>query len=457
MHIGSILCMIFFPFFIIAQNPAPSGWRHHYDQTLVMKMFLAKPDGKGGSDISLKFEDVLSVVKYTDNMTLQVPKIIYLVGWQYNGHDDRYPAFFGVNEGLKRKEDRTALESLRWLIREAKKYNTTISLHINMTDAYEDSPLWHTYVEKDLIAKTGNGRLKVIGNYNGKKAYHINYKREWESGWAQKRIDALLSMIPELKQSGSIHLDAWLARPSEGHQEGEDVDMEYQKKVADYWLAHGIDPTTEWVMPYMVGRVPYYWHFNGQTQDNYLKQPAYLVTGAHFNPDLKKSDFGLEFLFGTSIYGETVFPRKRKFIHDTVWMANFSRDFYLNFMQYSFLNKLKRIGVSGEGRAREARFEDNVLVNLADSTITKEGNLLRKGDTLFLPVTWMKDSAWVAYSNSGASVVKQVPIEWKDVKQVSLYRVSKEGTVYDKELPVLDRQLLLELPPNTPYVIQPVN
>jgi hypothetical protein len=61
-------------------------------------------------------------------------------------------------------------------------------------------------------------------------------------------------------------------------------------------------------MDYMIGLIPYYWHFNGHTQADYLKYPASVIAGSHMNPDLSKSDFGLEFLFGTSMYGENRFP-----------------------------------------------------------------------------------------------------------------------------------------------------
>lgn len=42
----------------------------------------------------------------------------------------------------------------------AKQYNTIVSLHINMFDAYEDSPLWDEYVQNDIIAKNKDGSLR---------------------------------------------------------------------------------------------------------------------------------------------------------------------------------------------------------------------------------------------------------------------------------------------------------
>jgi hypothetical protein len=41
------------------------------------------------------------------------------------------------------------------------------------------------------------------------QSYQISYAQEWKLGYAQKRIDALLRMLPELKEAGTIHIDAF--------------------------------------------------------------------------------------------------------------------------------------------------------------------------------------------------------------------------------------------------------
>ena len=276
-------------------------YNHDYSQTLVVKLLISLPDSSGGSKVYCDLNKALELIKQTDNLTLGVPKIIYLVGWQYRGHDDLYPAFFEVNPALKRPGDANAQESLLWLMKEAKKYHTTVSLHINMTDAYDNSPLWKEYVDNDLISKNADGSLMVIGRYNNKKAYQINYKNEWEKGYAKMRVDKLLELLPLLKEAGTIHIDAWIARESKGHNESVEIEKEYQKKLCQYWRTKGIDISSEWVMDYMTGLIPHYWHFNHRTQEDYLKTPANILTGTHMNPDLKRSDFDLEFLFGTSM------------------------------------------------------------------------------------------------------------------------------------------------------------
>ncbi len=430
-------------------------WHHRYDHTLVMKMLNAVPDGKGGSKVFINFEKALELVKMLDNLTLEAPKIIYLVGWQYHGHDDLYPAFFEVNKALKRPQDKDALTSLLWLMKEAKKYHTTISLHINMTDAYNNSPLWEEYVANDLISKNADGSLMQIGFYNDRKSYQINYRNEWEKGYAQKRIDALIELLPSLKEAGTIHLDAWIARESKGHSESLDIEKLYQQKICKYWLQKGIDPTSEWVMDYMTGLVPYYWHFNHRTQADYLKVPASICTGSRMNPDLRDSDFGLEFLFGTSMYGENIFPSANNKVTDDVWDALFVRDFYLSFLQYDYLNRLDRKAIDGKGNKRIASFSGGVKVSLADSTIWQNERLLREGNTLCFPALWRSDNSLAAYSQKGTILRYAVPESWKTVKKTEVFLVTKNGLQKSENLEVRNENLTLTLRAGQPLIIIP--
>ncbi len=100
-----------------APAPAPTPeqpWIHRYDQTLTMKVMVALKKPSGGTDVQLSPDQTLEVIKKIDSLTLGIPKIIYLVGWQYDGHDSKYPAFFEANAGLKRAQDASALDSLNF-------------------------------------------------------------------------------------------------------------------------------------------------------------------------------------------------------------------------------------------------------------------------------------------------------------------------------------------------------
>lgn len=431
----------------VAQNP----FKHDYGKVWTTKLFLSKPDGNGGCLINNTFEEALQHIKAADQLSLGVKKIVYLVGWQYMGHDDKYPAFFEVNDLLKRENDKSGLESLRWLIKEAKKYNTLVSLHINMTDAYDDSPLWDYYVENDLISKNRDGSLMVIGEYNNRKAYQINYCKEWMSGVTQWRIDKLLELLPEIKEAKTIHADAWITRASEGHNETIVKEALYQQKAALYWRAKGIDITTEWAMDYMIGFVPLYWHFNGYQQADYMSQPASICCGVGLNPDLKNSDFGLGFLFGESCYGEPFWGK-------SFWTKDrkIEEDFFLKFPQFYFLNQYERLRVEGEGDERIAYYGGGVEVSLADSTVTQWGRVLRKGNTIFMPALWRNDRGVIVYSADRSGMhTFDVPVEWGKAQKVQVLEITKNGLNPKEELTIKDNKLDLSIELKNAYYIIP--
>lgn len=428
------------------------SFNYDYGQTWVTKMFLSKPDAKGESDVRITFEQALQMIKKTDQMTLGVPKIVYLVGWQYKGHDGKYPAFFEVNPRLKRASDATALQSLQWLMNEARNYHTVVSLHINMTDAYIDSPLWDEYVSNDLISKDIDGTLKVIGEYNNRKAYQVNYKNEWQKGYAQMRIDRLIQLIPELKQAGTIHIDAWIARPSEGHNETIIEEANYQKKIANYWHAKGIDATSEWVMDYMVGIVPYAWHFNGFWQKDYLSTPASVYTGSGINPDIRSSDHALGFLFGTSCYGEPFW----KFEDGYSWEKALMKDFMQKCPQYFFLNSLKRLKVEGTAIERTAYFSNQVKVSLKDSTITQSDRWLRKCNTYCLPAVWRDDQGVILYTDQSVNKTTfPTPLMWGNINEATLYQITTNGLTKVKQIKLSKASFTVNIAKETPYYLIP--
>ena len=129
-------------------------WLLPYHQTLIYRIMHCIRDGEGNmQEVFLTFEESLEVIRRIYHITCGVPQVVYLTGWQFEGHDSKYPSWAEVNRHLKRAGDETAVESLRWLMREARRHNCKVSLHVNMFDAYQDSPLWDLYLEKDIIAK----------------------------------------------------------------------------------------------------------------------------------------------------------------------------------------------------------------------------------------------------------------------------------------------------------------
>jgi hypothetical protein len=398
-------------------------WLHDYSQTLVMKIFLCESDKGKVKKVYLTFEDALSVIRKLDNLTLGIPKIVYLTGWQFTGHDSGYPDWSVVNERLKRPQDKTALDSLKWLMAQARQYHTTVSLHINMADAYMNSPLWKTYDENDIILKDVDRQPIKDYQFAGMQMYKVSYAQEWKLGFAQKRIDALLRMLPELKEAKTIHIDAFNsvqgARPKSRLSSpylGNTVEDEImaQRKILRYWRMNGVDVTAEFDTldlkpdPF-IGLQPMAWHFN---RDNFLQ----------FDWSHKPANFvGLP----PSLYTGTPMSAEEAITHDPAHLHGLLKQFCTKVLPWYYSNNLEP---KEEG------------LNWSPDWY---------GDS-FIPALWLP-STIVAYSTDGnldrpmSDRTWRLPQSWRQASSVKVMRISTDRPQLLATLPVKDGAIVLTL------------
>lgn len=446
--------------FVDKEKVVVTPYYRDYHQTLVMKLFMAYdgiPVKKKETDLCFQqsnpskictFEEALEVVKKVDNITRGIPKIIYLVGWQRGGHDHLYPDWSIVNPNLKREQDASALESLRWLIREAKKYNTTVSLHINMVDAFEESPLWDEYVSKGIIARDVDGKLlsawEVVQNH---KAYHISYTKEWEYGLSQRRIDKLIEMVPELKEGHTIHIDVFIAlwegrnlHPYLAKKEGIDAnkEVETQRKIFNYWREKGFDVTGEglfWAHPAgegFIGLQPMAWWYPDD-KNFQMEVPERLSARGR----VSRTGQG-DFRFGSSMQGEEIF------LKDKENLPGFIEQFCTMTLPWYYLSRLDRVAFVNE----ELFYSNGVIARYEDGRriIRKNDFVLRDNDDLFVPALW-NDKEIIAFSKEGYQQrIWKMPEDWNNVQAVDLYEISLTGCKLKKAcVPVVESKLELSL------------
>lgn len=336
-------------------------------------------DGKI-AEVCMRFEDSLEAIRRVSNLTCNVPQMVLLTGWQYEGHDSKYPAWGEVCRHLKREGDATALDSLRWLFREARQYNCLVTLHVNMFDAYEDSPLFQEYLDKDIIAKDLDGK-PIIGNrWSGMDCYHVSYTQEWKHGLAQKRIDDLLEMIPELRENACVYIDAFLGARMKEQQGPISPYLGYSKqeearsmrKILRYWRDQGVDPGVE--------------HAWGMRVDRCVGLTPY-VADSRSQYDLPDS------LYTTSPYHagfDGVNPP-----------AGFLDRFCLETLPYYHRNNPK------------ANYDYGPIHDPTD---------------LCMPALWCDEPTLIAYSKGGfANRYWPLPPEWSDVAEVQISRLTAEG------------------------------
>ena len=379
-------------------------WLLPYHQSLVYLIMLATRDGAGKLDhLYLTFEQALDAIRKVHDLTCGMPQIIYLIGWHHEGHDSKYPDWSEVNAQLKRPQDATALESLRWLIRAARQYHATVSLHLNMFDAYTDSPLWDLYVEKDIVAKDKDGKVLPGKEWGGMVSYQLSYTQEWKLGLAQKRIDDLIAMIPELVESKTVHIDAFLgARPLDrqapispylGYTKQEEVAT--QRKIFRYWRDCGIDVTSEWVNGFrddrLVGLQPWAWHGGDAIKD----LPAALYCSNVMETKVRE------------LWGD---PEGEAYL-------GYAEQFFLKVLPWFYKNH-------PNGQAEPQSMID--------------------GTDICMPALWCQERTLMAYSKEGyASKTWSLPPDWQHVAELRVAKLRFAGPESRGEIPVVNGTVTL--------------
>jgi hypothetical protein len=430
---------------------------HEYHQTLVLAIFNIHPKHHLGAP-SCTFEETLEIIRKTDAITRGVPKILHLMGFQEGGFDQLFPAWLPVDPRLKRKEDKTALESLRWLIREARQYNTIVSLHIDMIQAYTNSPLWDEYKEKDVLGRDENGEIILLDNGNNPdaKMNWTSYTREWEEGLAQRRIDGLLDAVPELLEGHTIHIDnlnayykaenrpisPWHAKPENG---GIDMyrEVETIRKIFRHFRDRGISVTGEgilWAHPPgegFYGLQGYSWW--GRGSEHSMQVPERLsARGAQSRNEISWDPEPGDFRFGSSMHGSKIWLENKE------RMPEFLNRFCTMSLPYFYLSQHERLALVNDilyysDGVVAGEFDGRKIIRQRDYVLVEDGDV-------FVTAIW-RSKEIIAYSTDGF-VDKRwtMPSGWEDTTTVDLYRIAIEGVeLVDEGRAIEDGQLTLSL------------
>ncbi len=249
---------------------------NHYHDSIVYKIFMKSKNEESVTTL----DEALAIIKRIHDLSGGIHQIAYLVGWQFNGHDSKYPDWSEVGKHCASSLSSDPLESLRKAMKvAAQKYNTDLSLHVNMSDAYTNAPSWQIYKDKDVLCRDAKGELVKGGIWSGERCYLVSHVKEFRSGLAQKRILALLEMFPDLKRSGTIHIDAFfgIESPFEGVSRRDD--HKALLDIADFWHQQGVDVTTEsFSARDQIGRIPMCYHIN-LDEEWRVNVPPYVLCG----------------------------------------------------------------------------------------------------------------------------------------------------------------------------------
>ena len=145
-----------------------------YCESISYKIFLTMRK----TPVYTNYEQAEEIIRAIYNVTGGLPQIVYLVGVFFQGHDDKYPAM------SKHNSRAGTINRLRQLFKDCKeKYNTTLSYHANIDDAYLNSPEW----DPSYMSKRG-----------------VVHTLDWEEGHFLRRMNDMLKIFPLEK---TFHID----------------------------------------------------------------------------------------------------------------------------------------------------------------------------------------------------------------------------------------------------------
>lgn len=441
---------------------APS-YRYDYTKCMMMKLGMAHPE-KGGqkSHALMNFSQALDAIRKIDALTQGITKIYYLVGWQYLGHDDKYPDFFEVNEALKRPQDKTARDSFLWLYEEAKKYHSVVSVHINFNDAYDNAPSFQDFVKTGALIRRKNGKIHAIEKYNGRACYKTDHKVYWESGLFKRQFDRLLETLPFLTEAGTVHVDNFQCYKNYAPDVSIREMQAGRKKMIAYVREKGIDITSEFTYketqdlpnrPFLglprehhpsgpmdtLGWIPASWWCTRMTRKELVETPPQLYSGGLYRDGRYKN-----YLYG-NMHGEDVIRPENK-----NWVQDFLHDFAAVQVPYHFLCEHRRLAIKGFGISERCIFSDGIISYNKGRRIIQNGECLKDGDTLCLPFVHKKDCRF-AYSKRGDRRIWN--LQSRQYKSAKIFQITEQGNAFLKEQAISGGRLPLAIEPGQALLI----
>lgn len=414
----------------------------YYKDMTFIRTFL---DRKGGTEEEITFDEVLERIKEFAVQTDSSACVMYLLGWQYTGHDTGYPSVKEVNKNLG------GYERLVNLIREARKYHVTVTFYDNYDDSYPNHPEW----DPDVICRDPQGNLMRGGAWDGEQSYLISsYKYAVKSGLDRVRFtlnrypvrDAYFIDVLAGGYNGGRKYDFNPESPA-----GAIKNFEGKLMIIDEFNKHGVGVATEDFTGYFVGHVVTFGdiiafdniYFKGEEQ---IPMIPFIYHG--------KTSFGMKtssqsFYVRTFLYGQ----RAQKF---TSYRSVFTPADYI-------LDALPKQKLYGKSMKTYEKQDEREKVIYGDGTIVEvnvktneysvtmgDGLVIAKNYTSFIPV---RKNVFLACSRDGGCISYHIPDDWTDTGKIRVFDISKDGSLVNHESSLKDRILEFSTLPGEPYKI----
>lgn len=437
-----------------------------YHQRLTTKIFCARKR----TPAVTTFAEAGALIRQIHALTAGCPQVVYLVGWQHDGHDSKYPDWTVVNQRLAPGED--ALAALRALMIDARRFNAVVSLHINMDDAYADSPVWDRYKDANLLIRETDGTLSDAGVWDDDRCHWVSKTHEWRAGLAQQRIDALCALLP-LGEQGTVHIDAFRPHPSPWHGTTWADEVATCRALIGHWRSHGIDVTTEYLAdPALADLHPLVWHDNRDESERLAIPPEVLCGGgAAANCRGRRISEGEPPWWGWSMapsagcrYDEAwgasidcdVAMRPEAGFADPLMVQ---REFTAKTLPWLRFNRTRPIRHEQTAGQYTVHFADGLESRIRTSdrhhrVTDADGRVLLDGGDRCLPCDWRPGCAMAVHA-AGGPRTWELENGWAGVGSAAVSCLTMDGAQPLQRVPVSDGAITLDLAPGVPVLIEP--
>ena len=423
----------------VARGMRYAKWHNDYKDAVVYKIFMKAKDEPA---MATNLADAMDIVRRIEKWTGGMHQIAYLVGWQFEGHDSKYPSWSEVGRQVAYPGTDTPLAALRQAMRDARRHNTDLSLHINMNDAYTNAPDWQAYLEAGAICRAKDGQPAKYQVFCGEQSYQVNHIREWEAGLAQRRIRAIIEMIPELRDAKTIHIDAFFGTQDEFLGTSYKDDEKAIDKCIDLWHELGIDVTTELLFDMdHIGFFPTVYHNNMDERHRLQVRPEVMCGGDQewSCRDMNWYCFG-ETWHARAPDGGVVYPEAwgeshwgdlaRSSMQDG---KKFLRGLFTHTLLCRWYNRHAPVRHEVDAVHYKVHRRGGVLcdVRIADRrlTVTQNGRVVAEGGDMLLDFAEPDGAKLIAYSKAGCDRTFELPEAMGGVKRFAGLRLPSEQPV----------------------------
>jgi hypothetical protein len=420
----------------------------YYKDKSFVRTFVDRPPTRRdttGRLEELKFDEVLERIKEFAAQTDSAAYVMYLLGWQYEGHDSGYPSVDKVNENLG------GYEALVNLIEEAKKYNVNVTFYDNYDDSYPNHPGW----DPDVICRDPQGSLMKGGVWEGNQSYLISsYKYAMKSG-----LDRVRFTLETYPVQGAYFIDVLSGGFNGGRKydfnpeslAGAQKNFEGKLMIIEAFNKKGLDIATEDFTGYFVGHVGTFGNiiaFDNVYFENEESIP--LIPFVYHS----KTSYGMKISNRAQnlkrfIYGQ----RAEKF---TNRRSVFTPDDYLldNLPKQKLYGKAMK-SYEKEGDVERVVYEDGsvVVVNIKADTYSvalAEGVVIAKDYTSFVP---MNQNVTMACSRDGGLFTYRIPQSWANRKDIRVVKLNRDGSRESIRLKLKNGNITFQSEANAPYKI----